>query len=146
MTIATLNPKQQRIVEEIPPIHDFSEFYIYVSRSHEDHDYLHILDKFTNLNDNVVSEWLNISTRTFRNYKNNESLTLKDNTREHILLLLALYKHGAEVFGNNENFEKWLSSGNILLDQKTPVSFLDTVLGIKLIDNRLTAMEYGENV
>lgn len=29
---------------------------------------------------------------------------------------------------------------------KAPLSFLDTISGIKWVDNRLTAMEYGENI
>ena len=45
-----------------------------------------------------------------------------------------------------EDFEHWLTTPNILLDNKAPMDFLDTVSGLKFIDNRLTAMEFGENV
>lgn len=66
--------------------------------------------------------------------------------REHIVMLLALYDHGADVFGDVPTFEKWLSTPNLLLDQRAPLTYLNTINGIRLIDDRLTALEYGENV
>ncbi|MFV0196773.1 MbcA/ParS/Xre antitoxin family protein [Empedobacter falsenii] len=57
-----------------------------------------------------------------------------------------MYKHGLEVFNTKDDFEKWLTTPNVLLDKKAPMDFLDTVSGLKFIDNRLTAIEYGENV
>ncbi|MEG0984268.1 MbcA/ParS/Xre antitoxin family protein, partial [Algoriella sp.] len=91
------------------------------------------------------SKWLNITTRTYRNYKTKD-VSLKDNTKEQIVLLISLYKHGLDVFMTKEDFEHWLTTPNILLDNKAPMDFLDTVSGLKFIDNRLTAMEFGENV
>lgn len=45
-----------------------------------------------------------------------------------------------------EDFELWLSQKNYLLDNRAPEDFLETISGIKFIDNRLTAIEFGENV
>ena len=105
-----------------------------------------LLDSIIGLNDSVLSDWLNITPRTYRNYKQNTDVVLKGNVKEHIVLLLSLYKHGVEVFGNTPDFEHWLTEKNRLLDNEAPYSFLTTVSGIKFIDNRLTALEYGENV
>jgi uncharacterized protein (DUF2384 family) len=55
-------------------------------------------------------------------------------------------KHGIHVFGTAAAFEEWLNKGNFYFDNKLPVSFLNTITGIKFIDDRLTAMEYGDNV
>ena len=103
------------------------------------------LDELSTLKDEIISSWLNITTRTYRNYKTKD-VSLKDNTKEHIVLLISLYKHGLEVFNTKDDFEKWLTTTNLLLDNKAPADFLDTVSGLKFIDNRLTAIEYGENV
>jgi putative toxin-antitoxin system antitoxin component (TIGR02293 family) len=146
MTTSVLNYDQRRIVEEIPSVKDFSNVYFYTIKSKLDTEYIEILDKIIGLNDSVLSKWLNITPRTFRNYKNNHNLVLKENTKEHIILILSLYKHGFEVFDSIENFENWLSKKNVMLDNTAPVDFLETISGIKFIDNRLTAMEFGENV
>ena len=95
------------------------------------------------LNDDTISGWLNINSRTFRNYKKTET-QLKDNTQEHVVMLISLYKHGIDVFGNAENFDLWLSTKNIFLDMKPPIDFMDTISGIQFIDDRLTSIEYGD--
>ncbi|WP_312716986.1 antitoxin Xre/MbcA/ParS toxin-binding domain-containing protein [Sphingobacterium multivorum] len=146
MTTLSLNSKQKKIIKEIPPVGDSSGIYFYTVKSNFDSEFILILDNIIGLNDITLSKWLNITPRTFRNYKNNNELILKDNIKDHIILILSLYKHGIEVFGHVENFEAWLSEKNYLLDNCTPASFLETISGIKFIDNRLTAMEFGENV
>ena len=146
MSIATLDKRQQKILEEIPTLNDFSKIYFYTVQSKFDNDFVKTLDSMIGLNDTILSDWLSITPRTFRNYKKNTDLILKGNIKEHIVLIISLYKHGIEVFGDTANFEKWLSMKNHLLDNQAPTSFLDTVSGIKFIDNRLSALEYGENV
>jgi uncharacterized protein (DUF2384 family) len=53
--------------------------------------------------------------------------------------------HGIEVFGTKEKFEQWLNTENFFFDKKSPVSFLNTVTGIRFVNDRLTAIEYGDN-
>jgi uncharacterized protein (DUF2384 family) len=57
----------------------------------------------------------------------------------------ALIKHGIEVFETEENFVEWLEKENYFFDKKLPKEFMNTVGGIKFIDDRLTALEYGDN-
>jgi uncharacterized protein (DUF2384 family) len=82
---------------------------------------------------------------------------VKVNVKEQVLLLLSLIKHGVEIFGSMKEFESWLNQENFYFDNKSPVSFLNTITGspvsflntitgIKFIDDRLTAMQYGDNV
>jgi len=146
MTTLSLSNKQKKIIKEIPMVGDFSNIYFYTVKSKQDSEFISILNKVIGINDTILSKWLNITPRTFRNYKNKSKLVLKDNTKEHIILILSLYKHGIEVFDTSENFEKWLSKKNYLLDGRAPFDFLETISGIKFIDNRLTAIEFGENV
>lgn len=146
MTTIPFTKEQKGIISEIPSVGDDSAVYFYTSDSKSDAVLVSILEKLSSMSDPVLSRWLNITPRTFRNYKTNPDLVLKENTREHIILIISLYKHGVEVFGDVQNFESWLSKKNRLLDQKAPLEFLETGSGIKFIDNRLTAIEFGENV
>lgn len=145
MTASGLNTKEKEIMEEIPMVKDSSGVYFYTVKSKTDANLVGILDKMIGINDTRLSKWLNITPRTYRNYRNNPELVLKDTTKEHIILIISLYKHGAEVFGGVQEFEAWLSKKNPLLSHKTPQEFLETISGIKFIDSRLTAIEFGEN-
>ena len=60
-------------------------------------------------------------------------------------MLISLFKHGIEIFGDEEKFKQWLKTENFYFGQKTPVVFIDTASGIKFIDDRLTGIEYGDN-
>ena len=110
-----------------------------------DWKYVNAIKTFTEFNDDVLSDWLNVSVKTFREYKKPKSV-FKGNVKEQVLLLLSLFKHGAEVFGTVKEFDKWLSQENYYFDNKNPMSFMNTITGIKYVDDRLTAMEYGDNV
>jgi len=108
-------------------------------------EYIRYFKHYSSLKDEYISKWLNISVRTLRNYSKPEN-KLKDNIKEQLLLLLSLFKHGNAVFGSIEDFNKWLNEENFYFDGKTPVSYLNTVTGVRFVENRLTAMEYGDNV
>jgi uncharacterized protein (DUF2384 family) len=109
------------------------------------HRHLNTLRSMSNFNDDEMAEWLNISVRTFRDYRK-PGVTYKENLKEHIVLLLSLFRHGHDVFGSKEAFDTWLSTENFLLFGKKPAAFLSTITGIRHIDDRLTALEYGDNV
>jgi uncharacterized protein (DUF2384 family) len=49
------------------------------------------------------------------------------------------------VFGSAKEFDNWLHGENFYFDGKTPNVFLNTVTGIRFVDDSLTAMEYGDN-
>ena len=70
----------------------------------------------------------------------------KDNVKEQVLLLLSLVKHGLSVFGSARALDQWLNQPNFYFDNRSPNAYLNTVTGIKFVDDRLTAMEYGDNV
>lgn len=107
--------------------------------------YVDVIKSYTAFNDDVLSDWLNISVKTFREYKKPKTV-FKENVKEQVLLLLSLIKHGSEIFGSAKEFENWLNQENFYFDNRSPVTFMNTITGIKFIDDRLTAMEYGDNV
>ncbi len=107
--------------------------------------YVTSFKEYTSLQDEVISDWLNISVRTLRNYKKPEN-QFKANIKEHLLLLMSLFKHGQEVIGSTDAFNEWLNTENFFFDGASPVTFLNTTSGIRFVEDRLTAMEYGDNV
>lgn len=106
--------------------------------------YMSVLKSVSEIADDVISEWLNINVKTFRSYKA-KNVKIKEDLQEHTVMLLSLMKHGAEVFGDSDNFNDWLDTDNFYLNWKKPNYYLNTISGIQFIDDQLTGMEYGDN-
>jgi uncharacterized protein (DUF2384 family) len=66
--------------------------------------------------------------------------------KERVVHILVLLKHGLFVFETPEALRKWLRTPNFMLEKRPPLYYLDTITGIMFINDRLTAMEYGDNV
>ena len=107
--------------------------------------HLQAIKDLTLFNDEKISNWLDISVKTFRSYKKPHGI-IKARIKEQAVMTLSLIKHGIEVFGTREKFSEWLSKENFFFDKKAPAEYMDTNSGIKFIDDRLTALEYGDNV
>lgn len=107
--------------------------------------YVNYVKELTSIKDELLSQWLNVNVKTFRSYKK-EEVALKENLKEHIILLISLFKHGSEVFGSMDHFHRWLEKENFFLNGEKPIAYLQTVTGIRFIDDRLTAIEHGDNV
>jgi len=129
----------------IPSIVNSSEMLFYIKNGEIDATYINYLDDLTILNDEQTSDILNISSKTLRSYRK-LNITLRGNIKEHLVYLISLFEHGINVFDSKEDFNNWLLTENLLLGNEQPKNFLETISGIKFIDDRLTAMEYGDNV
>lgn len=138
-------PLDRDILEEVPGQINDSEILYFLHTKEVNWKHLNAIKNLTAFNDDIISEWLNLSVRTFREYRKPDSI-FRENIKEHVLLLLALIKHGIEVFGSPQRFDNWLNTKNFYFDNEKPEAFLNTVTGIKFTDDRLTAMEYGDNV
>ena len=143
--IKTKKNYESEILESVPRNINDSEILHLLYTIDIDWKYVDVIKTYTDFNDDILSDWLNISVKTFREYKKPKSV-FKENVKEQVLLLLSLIKHGAEIFGSMKEFDSWLNRENFYFDNKSPVSFMNTITGIKFIDDRLTAMEYGDNV
>lgn len=109
-----------------------------------DYRYIGYLKEQCDISDELFASWLDINVKTFRNYKNNQQ-QLKESQQEHLILLVSLFRHGKEVFGNVELFAEWLEKPNFYLDGDKPIKHLVSITGIRFIKDRLTAIEYGDN-
>lgn len=131
--------------EEIPEQISDSEVLVFLQNKEIDWRYVETIKKRTDFNDDVIGDWLNVSPKTFRSYRQTEN-KFKANLQEHILLLLALIKRGIHLFGSTKGFDQWLNTQNFFFDNHRPVMYLTTVSGLRFVNDRLTAMEFGDNV
>lgn len=132
-------------IENIPDRVSESEVLYILNTRDINWSYMNLFKEFTSLKDDIISKWLNVSVRTLHNYKKSD-VKFKANMKEQLLLLISLFKHGKTVFGSVQAFYNWLNKENFYFDGVQPVSNLNTVSGIKVVDDRLTAMEYGDNI
>jgi hypothetical protein len=58
--------------------------------------------------DEVIAAWLHVSPKTLREYRKPSALISK-NIKEHVLALLALFKHGVAVFGDRSGWEYFIN-------------------------------------
>lgn len=133
------------ILRDVPGHINDSEILSFLYTKDVNWQYVNAIKTLTDFNDDVISDWLNVSVKTFREYKKPQN-SFKDNVKEQVLLLLALIKHGIDLFGSAKEFDQWLNRTNFYFDNKSPNAYLNTITGIKFVDDRLTAMEYGDNV
>lgn len=118
---------------------------VYMDHNAVDANYLKGIKKLTRFKDEKIAGWLHISPRTMRSYNSTKKVFDKK-LAEQVVMLRAVFEKGKTVLGSAEAFDKWLDSSNFFFDGKKPLAFLDTTSGMRYIFDRLTAMEYGDNV
>ena len=57
--------------------------------------------------------------------------------------LKELYEYGYEVFGNKTKFHLWLERSCHALNNKTPISLLNTKEDVKIVRRILSRIEHG---
>lgn len=126
---------------------DLKDVDVLVYMDHHPIDTSHLISirKLTRNSDAVIAGWLNISPRTLSTYSSTDKVFSK-NLGEQVLMLRTVFEKGKRVFGSSDAFDNWLDTTNFFFDGKKPNNFLDTTSGIRFIFDRLTAMEYGDNV
>lgn len=129
---------------EIPSKIDTDKTLHLVQSAKTSRKYFGLLKSLTKEDDKELSEWLDISVKTFRSYKNTSKVT-KASLTEHTIMLISLVKHGIEVFGNYTNFREWLKKDNFYFEKRPPVNYIASISGMKFIDDRLTALEAGDS-
>ena len=88
------------------------------------------------------SNFLHLSERTFQRYKKDRR-TFDPLHSEKILEITLVYNKGVEVFGDQANFDAWLSAKNVALGGIKPKELLDSSFGIGLLKDELTRIEHG---
>jgi len=97
----------------------------------------------THLNKDFFSGILNISSKTLDRYRKAEK-RLAPSASQLMLKLFTLYRKGEEIFGNLEEFQKWIEEPAYGLGSKIPKTLFQTPAGIDLIMDELVRIEYGD--
>ena len=88
------------------------------------------------------AELLEISERSLQRYKK-ENKSFDRMRSERIIEIEAVLRKGVDVFGDEEKFFTWMNSKILALGGIKPRELLDSSIGIEIINDELTAIEYG---
>ncbi|MDO6435838.1 MbcA/ParS/Xre antitoxin family protein [Cyclobacterium sp. 1_MG-2023] len=131
-------------IKDIPEKISDSQVVTYIHSGDLGTKQVKLFKTLTHSSDKVISEWFDVSEKTFYSYRTTTA-KLNINFKEKLLLLISLYKLGERVFGSKKAFNDWLEKPNFHFNNKQPVDFFKTISGIRYIEDRLTGMLYGDN-
>ncbi len=100
------------------------------------------LAKLSPFNFQDWSKFLHLSERTMQRYKK-EKKRFGPIYAEKIIEITMLQKYGGAVFGNDDQFAKWMDIENIALGGSKPKELLDSTFGISLVKDELGRIEHG---
>jgi len=98
------------------------------------------IQDFTSLTNKEIAQILPVSERQLIRYKTNH--TLRKDISSHLIQLVELFDKGYDVF-SKEKFQRWVRSEIIVLQDKRPIDYMDTPIGINLLQNVLGRIEHG---
>ena len=90
---------------------------------------------------NEFSKMLPVTKRTIE--KVPPAKLLNQIASDRILQIIALYRHGEEVFGSLEDFKEWLRTPVLSLGDRRPQEFLNSSTGISLVSDTLGRISFG---
>jgi len=99
------------------------------------------LSKQSGLSIKSLSRFLSVTERTIQRL--DDTLRFKPDVSERILMIAQLYANGFEVFGDKDKFRTWMGTYNISLGNVTPISLMDTAIGINILNNELQKIAHG---
>ncbi len=98
------------------------------------------IQKFTTLSSKELSQILPVSERQLLRYSAEH--ILKKDISSHLIQLVELFDKGYSIFGK-EKFQNWIRSKILVLEDKCPLDFMDTPIGINLLEDILGRIKYG---
>ncbi len=88
-----------------------------------------------------MADILHVNSRTIRRL--DSKVVLNIDLSEKLLELLRLYRFGIEVFGELGVFNVWIRRSIRGLGDVTPMSLLDTGIGVEIVMDELERLAYG---
>ena len=82
------------------------------------------------------------TVKTIQNYAAKQ-LVLDAALSEKLIKLFALFELGAEVFGGVTYFNQWIHTSAYGLGYQVPLEMMETITGIKLVEDQLLRIAYG---
>lgn len=102
------------------------------------------MDNLMEITDLTLTEMASIvhtSDRTLRRYTAGQKLS--QDQSERMVEMAKLYGRGEEVFGSLESFREWMNTRLVPFGNKKPKEYLDTSIGIRMIQDELGRIEHG---
>ena len=100
------------------------------------------LAKAMNLPLHKIAKFLPVTMRTVQRYKSQDRFNKA--VSEHILLIAEVVAKGIRLFGDRDNFLKWLNYPCKALGNQVPINLLDSKVGLDIVSEELVRMEYGD--
>lgn len=88
-------------------------------------------------------ETFKTTVKTIQNYVV-QDLKLDAALSEKLLKSFSLFDKGLDVFGSVKEFHQWLATPAYGLGNQVPISLMDTITGITLIEEEITRIAYGD--
>jgi len=98
------------------------------------------IQEFTSLTSKEISQILPVSERQLVRYSLDHML--RKDISSHLIQIVELFDTGYDIFGE-EKFQRWIRSEIIVLDDRCPIDFMDTPIGINMIEDILGRIEHG---
>jgi len=98
------------------------------------------IQQFTSLSSKEIAQILPVSERQLVRYSKDH--ILRKDISAHLIQIVKLFDRGYDLFGEDK-FQKWIRSPIIALNDKRPVDFMDTPIGINMIEDILGRIEHG---
>lgn len=99
------------------------------------------LAKTMNLPLHQLAKFLPITLRTVQRYKSQDRFNRA--VSEHILLIAEVVAKGIRLFGDRDNFLKWLNRPCKALGNHAPINLLDSKVGVDIVSDELGRIEHG---
>lgn len=93
------------------------------------------------LNSRELAVLTGMSERTLANRKRSGSFTASES--DHLIRITRVYTRTLEFFGSAPQAVTWLKKPALALDDRTPLSLLDTEVGAEAVLRLLGQLEYG---
>jgi putative toxin-antitoxin system antitoxin component (TIGR02293 family) len=129
----------------LPTVESYKNPYLLVKVANEgiNASNLEELYVLTKHNKNFFAEILLISTKTIERYVK-ENKKFNPSESEKLMKLQEIYQWGIEVFGTAEEFNQWIEKPAYGLNHLIPKELMKTISGIKLVEDELVRIAYGE--
>lgn len=103
----------------------------------------HLTDSITAITEDDIFNVIAISPRTLRRQRETPKKPMPADLASKTWLFAETLAKAAELFGGQEEAERWMSSSVMGLDGARPVELLRTLQGAQLVTEFLERLEYG---
>lgn len=89
----------------------------------------------------IAEKIFDMSVKTLERKAPKERLDKR--TSSHAIEIAKVMTHAYEVFQDEEKMKRWVSTPNRALNDKTPLALMDTLTGLRMIDDVLGRVQEG---